>query len=76
MIESESLTMIDAENVKKVTDDLGINFIHKSPHGEANSSGTGSLRGLGAKEGLRILKNLDEIGVPVLTVLHEDAPFV
>ena len=75
VIESESLAMKSAETLKKVTDDLGINFIYKSSYDKANCSSTGSFRGLGVEEGLRILQKVkDEIGVPVLTDVHEDTP--
>jgi 2-dehydro-3-deoxyphosphooctonate aldolase (KDO 8-P synthase) len=75
VIESESLAMKSAETLKKVTDDLSINFIYKSSYDKANRSSTGSFRGLGIEEGLRILQKVkDEIGVPVLTDVHEDTP--
>jgi len=75
VIESESLAMKSAETLKKVTEDLGINFIYKSSYDKANRSSTNSFRGLGVEEGLRILQKVkDEIGVPVLTDVHEDTP--
>jgi 2-dehydro-3-deoxyphosphooctonate aldolase (KDO 8-P synthase) len=75
VIESESLAMKSAETLKNVTDDLGINFIYKSSYDKANRSSTSSFRGLGIEEGLRILQKVkDEIGVPVLTDVHEDTP--
>ena len=75
VIESEALAMETATYLKKVTEDLGINFIYKSSYDKANRSSTGSFRGLGIEEGLRILQKVkDEIGVPVLTDVHEDTP--
>jgi len=75
VIESESLAMETAETLKKVTEALGINFIYKSSYDKANRSSTGSFRGLGVEEGLRILQKVkDEIGIPVLTDVHEDTP--
>jgi 2-dehydro-3-deoxyphosphooctonate aldolase (KDO 8-P synthase) len=75
VIESESLAMETAETLKKVTEALGINFIYKSSYDKANRSSTGSFRGLGIEEGLRILEKVKtEIGVPVLTDVHEDTP--
>jgi 2-dehydro-3-deoxyphosphooctonate aldolase (KDO 8-P synthase) len=75
VIESESLAMETAETLKKVTEELGINFIYKSSYDKANRSSTGSFRGLGIEEGLRILQKVkDEIGIPVLTDVHEDTP--
>jgi len=75
VIESEALALETAAYLKKVTEDLGINFIYKSSYDKANRSSTGSFRGLGIEEGLRILQKVkDEIGVPVLTDVHEDTP--
>ena len=75
VIESEALALETAIYLKKVTEDLGINFIYKSSYDKANRSSTGSFRGLGIEEGLRILQKVkDEIGVPVLTDVHEDTP--
>ncbi len=75
VIESEALAMETATHLKKVTEDLGINFIYKSSYDKANRSSTGSFRGLGIEEGLRILQKVkDEVGVPVLTDVHEDTP--
>lgn len=75
VIESESLAMKSAETLRKVTEELGISFIYKSSYDKANRSSTGSFRGLGVEEGLRILQKVkDEIGVPVLTDVHEDTP--
>ncbi|ALE52050.1 2-dehydro-3-deoxyphosphooctonate aldolase [Candidatus Thioglobus autotrophicus] len=75
VIESEALAMETAQTLKEVTEALGINFIYKSSYDKANRSSTGSFRGLGVEEGLRILQKVkDEIGVPVLTDVHEDTP--
>lgn len=75
VIESEALAMETATQLKTMTDDLGIPFIYKSSYDKANRSSTKSFRGLGVEEGLRILQKVkDEIGVPVLTDVHEDTP--
>ncbi|BAF61863.1 3-deoxy-8-phosphooctulonate synthase [Candidatus Vesicomyidisocius calyptogenae] len=75
VIESEALALETATYLKRVTEDLGINFIYKSSYDKANRTSTNSFRGLGVKEGLRILQKVkDEVGVPVLTDVHEDTP--
>ncbi len=75
VIESEELALETAIYLKRVTEDLGINFIYKSSYDKANRTSTNSFRGLGVKEGLRILQKVkDEVGVPVLTDVHEDTP--
>ncbi|VAW49384.1 2-Keto-3-deoxy-D-manno-octulosonate-8-phosphate synthase [hydrothermal vent metagenome] len=75
VIESEKMAMDTAEKLKELTDTVGIPFIYKSSYDKANRSSTASFRGLGVEEGLRILQKVkDEIGVPVLTDVHEDSP--
>ena len=75
VIESEALALSTAETLKKITDDLGIPFIYKSSFDKANRSSGASYRGPGIAEGLRILAKVKaEIGVPVLTDVHEDTP--
>ena len=75
VIESEALALSTAEILKKITDDLGIPFIYKSSFDKANRSSGASYRGPGIAEGLRILAKVKaEIGVPVLTDVHEDTP--
>jgi len=72
-IESEALALSTAQILKDITARLGIYFIYKSSFDKANRSSIDSYRGLGMHEGLRILQKVkDEIGVPVLTDVHED----
>jgi len=75
VIESESLAMETSSYLKQVTSELGINFIYKSSYDKANRTSANSFRGLGINEGLRILQKVkDEVGVPILTDVHEDTP--
>ncbi len=75
VIESEQMALDTAGQLKEMTDALGIPFIYKSSYDKANRSSTSSFRGLGVEEGLRILQKVkDEIGVAVLTDVHEDSP--
>lgn len=75
VIESEQLAIDTAGQLKEMTSELGIPFIYKSSYDKANRSSTKSFRGLGVDEGLRILQKVKtEIGVPVLTDVHEDTP--
>ncbi|MDO4642300.1 MAG: 3-deoxy-8-phosphooctulonate synthase [Cardiobacteriaceae bacterium] len=75
VIESEALALSTAETLKKLTDDLKIPFVYKSSFDKANRSSGNSYRGLGIAEGLRILAKVKaEIGVPVITDVHEDTP--
>jgi 2-dehydro-3-deoxyphosphooctonate aldolase (KDO 8-P synthase) len=75
VIESEALALDTAGQLKEITDSLSIPFIYKSSFDKANRSSAASFRGPGLEEGLRILQQVkDQIGVPVLTDVHEDTP--
>lgn len=75
VIESEALAMETSSQLKEITASLGIPFIYKSSFDKANRSSGDSYRGPGMEEGLRILQKVkDEVGVPVLTDVHEDTP--
>ena len=75
VIESEQLAIETAGYLKKVCNELNINFIYKSSFDKANRTSVDSFRGLGIEEGLRILEKVKlDVGVPVLTDVHEDSP--
>jgi len=74
VIESEEHVIRMAEIIKGVTRALGFPFIFKASYDKANRTSIRSFRGLGIKEGLRILKRIkEEVQVPVLTDVHEAA---
>jgi len=74
-IESEQLAIDTAGYLRDLAARLGIPFIYKSSFDKANRSSVESFRGLGIEEGLRILAEVkSQIGVPVLTDVHEDTP--
>lgn len=73
VIESEHLALDTAAQLKDICQRLDIPFIYKSSFDKANRSSGGSYRGLGVDEGLRILAEVKrQVGVPVLTDVHED----
>jgi 2-dehydro-3-deoxyphosphooctonate aldolase (KDO 8-P synthase) len=75
VIESEQLAMDTAGRLKEITARLGIPFIYKSSFDKANRSSHDSYRGPGMEQGLAILDKVKkDIGVPVLTDVHEDSP--
>ncbi len=75
VIESEALALETAEQLREMTDRLGIPFIYKSSFDKANRSSEQGYRGPGMEEGLRIFERVrTEVGVPVLTDVHEDTP--
>jgi 2-dehydro-3-deoxyphosphooctonate aldolase (KDO 8-P synthase) len=72
VIESETQVMEIAKRMKEITGKLGIPFIFKSSFDKANRTSVTSFRGPGINEGLQILKKVkDELGVPVVTDIHE-----
>ncbi|MCU7892824.1 MAG: 3-deoxy-8-phosphooctulonate synthase [Candidatus Thiodiazotropha sp. (ex Ustalcina ferruginea)] len=75
VIESKQLALDSAGELKMLTQSLGIPFIYKSSFDKANRSSGDSFRGPGLEQGLKILQQVKlEIGVPVLTDVHEDTP--
>jgi 2-dehydro-3-deoxyphosphooctonate aldolase (KDO 8-P synthase) len=75
VIESEQLQLDVAGQLKEITSSLGIPFIFKSSFDKANRTSGTSFRGPGMEEGLRVLAEVKrQIGVPVLTDVHEYTP--
>jgi len=75
VIESEQLALDTAGELKAITGKLGLNFIYKSSFDKANRTSVSGHRGPGMDEGLRILSEVKrQIGVPVLTDVHEYTP--
>ena len=75
VVESEQLAIDTAGRLKEITDGLGMPFIYTSSFDKANRSSAGSIRGPGMEEGLRVLSEVRrQVGVPVLTDVHEDTP--
>ena len=75
VIESQQLALDTAGELKEITASLGIPFIYKSSFDKANRSSHKSFRGPGLQEGLKVLETVkNQIGVPVLTDVHEDTP--
>ena len=75
VVESEAMAIDTAGTLKEICAELGVPFIYKSSFDKANRSSAGSFRGPGMDEGLRILGEVrSQVGVPVLTDVHEDTP--
>lgn len=75
VVESEQLAMDTAGQLKEITEKLNLPFIYKSSFDKANRSSAKSFRGLGIEEGLRILAKVKkELGVAIVTDVHEDTP--
>src|SRR5450432_536178 len=75
VIESEELVIEVAGRLRELTAALGVPFIFKASFDKANRSSQKSFRGPGIEAGLKALARVrKEIGVPVLTDVHEDTP--
>jgi 2-dehydro-3-deoxyphosphooctonate aldolase (KDO 8-P synthase) len=75
VVESETMAMETAGTLKEMTGELDIPFVYKSSFDKANRSSKDGFRGPGIEEGLRILSEVRrQLGVPVLTDVHEDTP--
>ncbi|MGB5200018.1 MAG: 3-deoxy-8-phosphooctulonate synthase [Sedimenticolaceae bacterium] len=75
VIEGEASALSVAGRLKEITDALAIPFIYKSSFDKANRSSHDSPRGPGLEAGLRILERVkSELGLPLLTDVHEDTP--
>ncbi len=72
VIESEDHALMMASEIARITERLDVPYIFKASYDKANRSSGRSFRGFGLDEGLRILQRVkDEIGVPVITDIHE-----
>jgi 2-dehydro-3-deoxyphosphooctonate aldolase (KDO 8-P synthase) len=75
VVESEAMAIDTAATLKEICGNLGVPLIYKSSFDKANRSSAGSFRGPGMEEGLRILAEVKrQVGVPILTDVHEDTP--
>ena len=75
VIESAEMAKETAGHLKEICNDLDIHLIYKSSFDKANRTSLESYRGPGFEKGLKILDMVKhEIGVPVLTDVHEDTP--
>ena len=75
VVETEALTLDIAARLQDITARLGLPFIFKASYDKANRSSARSYRGPGLEEGLRILGEVRrQLGLPVLTDVHEDTP--
>ncbi len=75
VVESETLTIEIAGKLQEVSQKLSIPLIFKASFDKANRSSVNSFRGPGFAEGLRVLGEVKrQLGLPLLTDVHEDTP--
>src|SRR6202142_1548146 len=75
VVESEALVIEVAGRLREITQKLHVPFIFKASFDKANRSSRSSFRGPGIEAGLKALALVrKQVGVPVLTDVHEDTP--
>ena len=71
VVENEKTTFTTAEQIKKITSKLGIQFIFKSSYKKANRTSINSFKGIGDSEAIKILNKVKlELDLPLLTDVH------
>lgn len=71
VIESESLNMRVAEELKKITEKLNMGFIYKSSYAKDNRSSVKNYYGPGLEKGLKILDKIKHtFDIPILSDVH------
>lgn len=74
-LESQQLAIDVAGHIAPIAKKLGILYIFKGSYDKANRSSHTSYRGPGVEGGMKIMEAVKkQIGVPVLTDVHEDTP--
>ena len=70
-LESEDHALKISNELKKITNELGVNLIYKTSFDKANRTSLKGKRGLGLDKSLPIFDKIrKEVGVPVLTDVH------
>ena len=73
VIENESHSLMIAERLHKICDDVGINLIFKSSFDKANRSSINSDRGIKLDEALKIFEKIKtNLNLPILTDVHNE----
>jgi len=71
VIEAESIMLKTAEELKKISERLGVSVIYKSSFLKDNRSSLSYYQGPGLDEGLKILARIKkDFGFPILTDIH------
>ena len=72
VVESETLCMNVAQQLKKIGEELHIPFIFKASYKKANRTSVQSFSGIGDEKALKILEKVKTVfDIPILTDVHE-----
>ncbi len=70
-MESEDHAMFMAENLMKITDKLGVNFVFKTSFDKANRSSLSGKRGMGLEASLKVFEKIKTtFNCPIVTDVH------
>lgn len=71
VIETQDILEKTAEELKKITQKLDINFVFKASYDKANRSSLNSYRGPGIQKGLEMLAKIKkDFDIPIVTDIH------
>ena len=74
VVESRSMALDTAAELKEICAGAGVSFIYKSSYDKANRTSIKSFRGIGMDKGLEILDEVrKKLGVPVETLVQYDS---
>ena len=74
VLEGLDRCLLIGRTIKEICERLDINYVFKASFDKANRSSYHSFRGPGIKKGLEMLRTIkEELGVPVVTDIHEAA---
>ena len=72
VVENQQHALFMAQEINDICKHVGVEFVYKSSFDKANRSSIESFRGGGMEKGLEVLAQVKaEIGVPVITDVHE-----
>ena len=70
-LENRDHAIYIAENIKKICDNLNINFVYKTSFDKANRTSHLSQRGLGLEKSIKIFDEIrKKLNIPILTDVH------
>ncbi len=74
VVEGREMVLRTAEEIKKITEELGVPYIFKSSYKKANRTSLNSFVTIGEEKALQILREVSEtFDLPVITDIHTEA---
>ncbi|MCK5226960.1 MAG: 3-deoxy-8-phosphooctulonate synthase [Desulfobulbaceae bacterium] len=71
VLESDDMAQEVALTLREITSRIGIPYIFKASFDKANRTSLNSYRGPGIEKGLKMLGNIRNLGIPVISDIHE-----